>query len=131
MESLGLPEWAGWASVALLILVVEGCMALYVVKRRQDRRSESAQARASLQRTGLPATARILRTVDTGTRLGADRFFVWKLRLAVDHAAHGPFETEIRVPISPARFGDFAEGHDILVRIDTRTRDVVVDQRTE
>lgn len=131
MEGLGLPEWAGWTSLVLLIIVAEGCMALYMVKRRQDRQPASAHAQDTVQRSGIPATARVLRTVDTGTRLGADRFFVWRLRLAVDHAAYGPFETEIRVPVSPARFGDFAEGREILVRIDSRTRDVVVDQRTE
>lgn len=131
MEGLGLPDWAGWTSLVLLIIVAEGCMALYMAKRRQDRKLAVAHAQDALQRTGVQSTARILRTVDTGTRLGADRFFVWKLTLAVEHAAQASFETEIRVPISPARFGDFAEGRDIRVRIDPHTRAVVVDQRTE
>ncbi|AOB33238.1 hypothetical protein AKI39_24490 [Bordetella sp. H567] len=131
MEGLGLPEWAGWTSLVLLIIVAEGGMALYMARRRQHRMLALAQARETVQRTGVPATARILRTVDTGTRLGADRFFVWKLSLAVDHAAQGAFETEIRVPISPVRFGDFAEGRDIRVRIDAHSGKVVVDQRTE
>jgi hypothetical protein len=131
MEGLGLPDWAGWTSLVLLIIVAEGGMALYMVKRRQYRRLALARTQETIQRTGHQSTARILQTMDTGTRLGADQFFVWRLTLAVEHAVHGPFETEIRVPISPVRFGDFAEGRSIRVRVDTHTREVVVDQRTE
>jgi hypothetical protein len=117
--------------LVLLIIVAEGGMALYMVKRRQDRRRALARTQEAIQRTGHQSTARILQTMDTGTRLGADQFFVWRLTLAVEHAVHGSFEAEIRVPISPARFSDFAEGRNILVRVDMHTRDVVVDQRTE
>ncbi|OZI63160.1 hypothetical protein [Bordetella genomosp. 11] len=131
MEVSGLPDWLGWASLVCVIIVAEGGMALYMVKRRQDRERARLHEGEALRCTGHPATARILRTVDTGTRLGADRFFVWRLRLAVDHAPHGSFETEVQVPVSPARFGDFAEGRDIPVRVDVRTRRVIVDQRTE
>jgi hypothetical protein len=131
MERWGIPDWAGWATLVLLIILAEGAMALYTVKRRQERNAYAARGQQTVLRAGAQATAVILRTMDTGTRLGADQFFVWKLTLAVRHAAQGSFETEIRVPISPARFGDFAEGREILVRVDGRTRDVVVAQRTE
>ncbi|CAM3916749.1 hypothetical protein [Bordetella bronchialis] len=131
MDGWGLPDWAGWTSLVLLLIVAEGGMALYMIKRRQHRELAVTRTQETLLREGQPSTARILRTVDTGTRLGADRYFVWQLRLAVRHDPQGLFETDIRVPVSPARFADFAESRDIRVRVDPRTRHVVVDQRTE
>ncbi|ARP88383.1 hypothetical protein [Bordetella genomosp. 9] len=149
MQRWGLPPWAGWMALVVLIIMVEGAVALYHVKRRHDRTVRETQASETIRRTGASASAQVLQATDTGVRLGADRFFIWKLRLAVQPAASEaladrgvaadsaagelrlPFETEIKVPISPARFADFAEGRQIRVRVEPGTHSVVVDQRTE
>jgi hypothetical protein len=52
MEGLGLPEWARWPSLVLLIIVVEGCMALYMTRRRRHRQLTVARQREAMQRTG-------------------------------------------------------------------------------
>ncbi|ANN69828.1 hypothetical protein BAU08_22170 [Bordetella bronchialis] len=74
----------------------------------------------------------VVRTVDTGTRLGAMRFFVIDITLGVE-AQDGvePFEATLRVPVSPVRLADFAEGRVVRVRVEPGTREVALDQRTE
>jgi hypothetical protein len=131
MERWGLPDWAGWSIVVAIVIAVEAALAIYTVWRHNERKAQAARVQHAIQRNGMPATARILQSLDTGARLGAEQYFIWKLRLSVQPGAATPFETEISVPLSPMRFGDFSEGRDIQVRMDARTREVVVDQRTE
>jgi hypothetical protein len=126
------PVWA-WALVALLLLsfirvgaVVRGEL------RRRSTESQAVTRQEQVRQTGQPGTAVVLRVTDTGTRLGVTTFFVIDLTLRVQADSAIPaFETTLRVPVSPVRLNDFAEGKVIQVRIDTTTREVAVDQRTK
>jgi hypothetical protein len=81
---------------------------------------------------GRAGTAIVIRTTDTGTRLGAVQFFVIDITLRVEAEDGEPaFDTTLRVPVSPVRLVDFAEGRIVRVRVDTATREIALDQRTE
>ncbi|ANN79401.1 hypothetical protein [Bordetella flabilis] len=127
--------WPGWTWLIVAVIVLSILQAgLHVraeMRRRAGDRAVAARQEA-VRQTGRPAQAVVLQTRDTGIRLGATTFFVIDLTLRVQGDAQLPaFDTTLRVPISPVRLGDFAEGKTIRVRIDAGTREVAVDQRTE
>lgn len=132
MAAWGLPGWA-WAVVVVLLLSV--VQVGFMLRGEMRRRSQDAAVVArqdEVRQTGRAGTAVIIRTVDTGTRLGAIKFFVIDITLRVE--AEGPdpaFDATLRVPVSPVRLSDFAEGRIVRVRVDAATREVAIDQRTE
>ncbi|AOB33393.1 hypothetical protein AKI39_04010 [Bordetella sp. H567] len=74
----------------------------------------------------------VIRTTDTGTRLGAIKFFVIDITLRVEaQGAEPAFDATLRVPVSPVRLAEFAEGRIVRVRVNPDTREVALDQRTE
>lgn len=129
LDRMGLPGWWAWFGPVLLILIASFAWNIYIVKRQVERRAAVAQKDETVRTSGDPATATVLETTDTGTRTGADEYFIWRLRLAVRPALGQPFETTIDVPVAPTRFADFAEGKEIRVRVAADSQQVVVDQR--
>lgn len=132
MATWGLP---GWAWVVILVLLLSVVQVGFMLRGELRRRSQDAAVVArqdEVRDRGRAGTAVVIRTVDTGTRLGAVKFFVIDITLHVE-AQDGipPFDTTLRVPVSPVRLSDFAEGRLVRVRVDPATREVAIDQRTE
>jgi hypothetical protein len=127
-------NWPGWAWAIVAVLLLSLIRVGAVVRgelRRRSAESQEVTRQEHVRRTGQPGTAVVLRVTDTGTRLGVTTFFVIDLTLRVQAGGAVPaFDTTLRVPVSPVRLSDFAEGKVIQVRIDTDTREVAVDQRT-
>lgn len=124
-------EIPGWAWLVVLLIVVEAVVLIGFFRKQAARRAAAEAQVVQVQRTGDPATARVLETIDTGRRLGEVAYLIVKLRLAVQPASGEPFETLIEARISPVRIGDFSEGREIAVRVDPQTRAVAVDQRVD
>lgn len=124
-ESIG-PGWWALLAACLALLVAAG---LHAMRRRARLLEEETRLAARIRRTGVPASAEILDTADTGKRL--DNVSVTlHLRLRVMPASGmEAFETEIEAPVSPLRILDFKAGRTVDVRVDPESRRVVMDQR--
>lgn len=130
-ERMGLPGWIAWFGPVAILLIASFAWNIYSIKRQVERRAAAAQKEETVRSAGDAATATVLETTDTGVRTGADEYFIWRLRLSVRPALGQSFESTIDVPVAPTRFGDFAEGKEIRVRVAADRRQVVVDQRTK
>jgi hypothetical protein len=135
MPTLPSSTWPGWTWAIVAIVVLSLIQAGLHIRGEMRRRARDAAVVArqdQVRTTGRPARAVVVRTTDTGIRLGAVTFFVIDLALHVEGDDTLPaFDTTLRTRISPVRLGDFAEGKTIQVRVDPATREVAVDQRTE
>jgi hypothetical protein len=135
MPSLPSWDWPGWTWVIVVIVLLSLVQVGLRLRGEIQRRAADAAVVArqeQVRQTGRSATAVVMRLSDTGTRLGAVSFFVIELSLRVQGDEVIPaFDTTVRVPVSPVRLADFAEGRVIQVRVDTGTREVAVDQRTQ
>jgi hypothetical protein len=127
IESLGLPAWMVPVFVVMIAL---SALTIYRATKRTKGQSQLDHRVQEVRAKGVPATAMVLQATDTGVRRGNNLFIVVALRLAVQPGNGGKgFETTIDAPISPVRLPDFAEGKQIDVMIDVRTREVAVAQR--
>lgn len=104
---------------ALAVLVLQRVIVRVVTKESDVKH---------LLSTGVPATATVLDSFDTGNRV-ASIYILAKLSLRVEReAGEGTFDAEITVPISPVKLAEFSPGRVIKVRVDPVTRQVAVDQ---
>ncbi|ARP87816.1 hypothetical protein [Bordetella genomosp. 9] len=128
-------NWSGWtwviAAIVLLSLLQAGWHLRAELRRRAQDNAVAARQN-EVRQTGRPYSAIVLRTTDTGIRMGAVKSFVIELALHVQGDTVVPdFDATVRVPLSPVRLADFTEGRTIQVRVDPATRDVAIAQRTE
>jgi hypothetical protein len=132
LPSWNWPGWA-WLIVAVLLLsVVQVGLRVRGELRRRAQDTAVAARRQQVRASGHAGTAVVTNLTDTRTRLGGDLFFVVDMGLRVQADDVMPaFDATIRVPVSPVRLADFAEGRTVRVRIDPATREVALDQRTE
>ncbi|WP_083228611.1 hypothetical protein [Bordetella sp. H567] len=132
MAAWGLPGWA-WAVILVLVLsVVQVGFMLRGELRRRAQDAALVARQDQVRQTGRPGTGVVIRTTDTGTRLGAIKFFVIDITLRVEaQGAEPAFDATLRVPVSPVRLAEFAEGRIVRVRVNPDTREVALDQRTE
>lgn len=135
MPSLPSWDWPGWIWVIVAVVLLSVVQVGMQLRGELRRRAGDAQVLArqeQVRQTGRAATAVVTRLDDTGTRLGADKFFVVDMTLSVQAGDGIPaFDAAVRVPVSPVRLADFAEGRQVRVRVDAATREVALDQRTE
>lgn len=117
---MSLTSWL-WVMVlsALAVLVLQRLVVRLVTK---EARSDQ------LLSVGVPATATVLDSYDTGNRV-ASIFILTKLSLRVELGeGQDAFDTEITAPISPVKLAEFSPGRVIKIRLDPVTREVAVDQ---
>jgi len=127
-------ERSGMVAAILVPLILLSALvfALHMNGKHKRRLAGEEARRQAVLAHGVPAVAQVLEQTDTGRRLGADEYFILSLRLDVlPEAGMEPFQSELTLPVSPARLSYFAEGKLIKVRIDAATRELAVEERTK